>query len=219
MQPDELAELLRRAIREGILSPGQPLVQEDLAKRFKVSRIPVREALRMLVTEGLATARSGRGLSVAKLDAPEVAELYDLRLTIEPALSPYIIANASPADLRRWRGLIREMDGQPLPLDEWVRANYQFHLALYAVTGRSHTLRVLQSLFNLTMPYSRLYMRTAQAQEGADREHEVMLDLIEHGDSAGLTRQIFMHLSAARDALVAYLETHKDEDAILLLQD
>jgi len=219
MQPDELADLLRRAIREGILSPGQALVQEDLAKRFKVSRIPVREALRMLVADGLAIARPGRGLSVMTLDASDVAELYDLRLTIEPALSPYIIANASQADLQRWRTLIREMDGQPLPLHEWVRANYRFHLALYEVTGRPHTLRLIQSLFNLTMPYSRLYMQTAQAQESADREHETMLDLIDRRDSAALAELIALHLSTAREALVAYLGTQQSDDGLALLQE
>jgi DNA-binding GntR family transcriptional regulator len=59
-----MAELLRQGIRENVLSPGQQLVQDDLAKRFGVSRNPVREALRMLAAEGLVTIAAGDGAVV-----------------------------------------------------------------------------------------------------------------------------------------------------------
>ena len=87
MRPDEIASAVRRAVLERVIHPGQVLNQEELAKWFGVSRIPLREALRTLVGEGLIIIKPGLGAIVTELDLEAVDELYGLRLRLEPPLA------------------------------------------------------------------------------------------------------------------------------------
>src|SRR5471032_930560 len=137
MHSDEMAKILRQGIREGVLQPGQVLVQEQLAERFKVSRIPVREALRMLTAEGLLTSKPGGGATVVNLSAVEVAELWDIRLAIEPTLAFPIVENVRPSDLRRWEEFISMMDTQDGDPEKWVKMNYAFHCDMYSIVNKT----------------------------------------------------------------------------------
>ena len=95
MRPDEIASAVRRAVLERVISPGQVINQEELAKRFGVSRIPLREALRTLVGEGLIIIKPGLGAIVTELDPDAVDELYGLRLRLEPSLASDIVEPVS----------------------------------------------------------------------------------------------------------------------------
>src|SRR5579872_4601468 len=109
MRPDEIVSLLRRAIRERVLEPGQSLNQDDLAKRFGVSRVPLREALRTLVGEGLVVMRPGIGAVVTELDPGELDELLCLRAQLEPPLTAAIVGRAGPPDFAALRQMVAQM--------------------------------------------------------------------------------------------------------------
>lgn len=212
MQPEEMAQVLRQAVREGIFRPGQQLVQEDLAKRFNVSRIPVREALRMLAGEGLIISRPGGGAAVRTLTATEVSELYDLRLAIEPALAPSIIENVRPADIRRWEDWVRDLDAQTGM--DWVKTNYKLHSDMYAIADRPHTYRIVLSILNFTEQYSHLYMETFNCYRAANDEHRAMLNSIVSREAKILAGLITDHFQAARRGLVELLAAQPSHDAL-----
>ncbi len=215
MHSDEMVRILRQGIREGVLQPGQVLVQEELAKRFKVSRIPVREALRMLSAEGLLTSRPGGGASVVDLSAAEVAELWDLRLAIEPTLAFSIVENARPADLRHWEELINVMDTQEGQPDRWVKTNYDFHCDMYSIAKKPHTERILQSLFDFTVRYDNLYLREFKRYASLNEEHRDILGAIKRRDPQLLSQLIFSHFTPLRKTLIDRLAPKADAlDAI-----
>src|SRR5690242_14507051 len=81
--PDLIADALREEIQRGTPGPGEALRQEEVAARFSVSRIPVREALRQLEAEGLVVVYPNRGAYVAQLSAQELREITDLRVLLE----------------------------------------------------------------------------------------------------------------------------------------
>src|ERR1700734_13653 len=81
--PEVIAESLRQAIIDGQLGPGESLRQENLAKHYAVSRIPVREALRQLGSEGWIVLEPNRGARVSPLSAQEVREIYEIRASLE----------------------------------------------------------------------------------------------------------------------------------------
>src|ERR687885_171179 len=81
--PDLIADALREEIRRGRAEPGQALRQEEIATRFGVSRLPVRDALRRLETEGLVVVYPNRGAFVAEFSPDEVREIYDLPILLE----------------------------------------------------------------------------------------------------------------------------------------
>jgi DNA-binding GntR family transcriptional regulator len=216
MQPEEMAKILRQAVREGVLAPGQPLVQEDLAKRFNVSRIPVREALRLLTGDGLIVNRPGGGSAVRTLHATEVAELYDLRLAIEPALAAAIVANARPVDVKRWAGWIQTMDDQT-GLD-WTRTNYSFHVDMYSAADRPHTFRIISSIFDFTQPYSKLYIEASGRYVSSNNEHRAMLSAIERRNAQDLFGIMDAHLRISRTELIEFLESRDIGDALQALR-
>jgi len=205
MQSEQLAELMREEIRAGTWAAGQPLVQEELAKRYQVSRIPIREALLMLASGGLVTSRAGGGHAVKELSAEEVDELYDLRLQIEPSLSPYIVENASPRQLRDWRTLLRELNDTPRSSPEWVKKNFAFHLSMYEAAQRPHSLRLVKLLLDLTFSYVQVFMSHTDVINNVEQEHDEMLNFIEKCDASGLEATIREHLQTTQRCLSANL--------------
>ena len=99
--PDLIAESLREEILRGALAPGQALRQEELADRFGVSRLPVRDALLRLEAQGLVHVFPNRGAFVISLSADEVTEIYEMRLLLEGDILERAVPRMTPDDWRR----------------------------------------------------------------------------------------------------------------------
>ncbi|XAS76894.1 GntR family transcriptional regulator [Dermatophilaceae bacterium Sec6.4] len=228
LRPDQLVTLLRRAIRERMLVPGQSLNQDELARRFGVSRIPLREALRTLTGEGLVVMRPGIGAVVTELHAQELTELFDLRMQIEPALTAATVGRVSATELAELRLLAARIDqlaASGSDVDAWSTQHYAFHRRLFELAGRRHALRLVMQVVNLMEPYARLSMSLDQGQDHAHQEHSTLLDAIEAGDpdlvadvvtkTIGMSRQRLSIAvesdAAAADPLAALLVDLQDE--------
>ena len=205
MHPDEIANLLRRALRQRVLSPGQPLNQDDLAKRFGVSRIPLREALRTLAGEGLIQIRPGIGAVVTELSREEVTELYDLRLLLEPPLVPDIVQQSRRQDVDELAELVRRMDAlvESADGDGWSNLNYAFHRRLSELSGRRHHARLVLQVLNLVEPYSRIYAHVLGSLPQAQREHHAMVEALQGGDGSRLRELMETSIRTTRERLIA----------------
>lgn len=213
-------DLLRRAIRERVLVPGQPLNQDDLARRFGVSRIPLREALRTLVGEGLVVMQSGAGAVVIELHPEELAELFELRLALEPALTATAVGKVSPADLGELHALIEEMDalaGRDVGL--WATQHYAFHRRLLELAGRRHSLRLLTQVLNLVEPYSRLHTTLVGAREHSGIEHRPLLDALQRADAEAVRDLTVASIAAAAARLDAVSSGEAGRDPLAVLLD
>jgi DNA-binding GntR family transcriptional regulator len=202
VHPEEIAVLLRRAVRRRVLRPGQTLNQDDLARRLGVSRVPVREALRTLVGEGLIIMRSGMGAVVAELDAEEVEELYELRLQLEPPLAPRIMTNVGDGDIEDLSDLLRRVDEEPDP-EEWSGLNYGFRRRLYELSERPHSIRLVTQVLNLVEPYSRYYAHVLGGRDEIREELTGEIAALRDRDADRLGGLISDHLTRARQELVA----------------
>lgn len=219
MSPDDIAEMLRQAIREGVFNPGDELVQESLASQLGVSRIPLREALRILSGEGLVMLEQGRGASVTELHVSEVEELYDLRLLIEPRLARRIIANCSPSDRAHLQRFVDDMATQ-VESDPtgWSESNYEFHQEMYRLADRPQTLRIVTQLLNLVEPYSRIYVYLLASTDRVQVEHHDMMEAIDSQDVDKLGETIRLHLDGARESLIAAMNESADDGADTIRQ-
>ena len=94
-----IAGALRDVICSGEISPGAPLKQDEIAAEFGVSHTPVREALKLLVSEGLATLHHNRGCFVAGLSSMVACELMEFRALIEPRLAGWALDRCWPLSL------------------------------------------------------------------------------------------------------------------------
>lgn len=203
---DEIVRVLRRAIVRGELRPGSLLVQAELAARFGVSRIPLREALRALDAEGLVVMKSGRGATVTSLTSQDAFDLYRLRLAIEPPLAGRIVEYAGPRDLLRLHEFVEALDlcGE-FDQQRFSDLNLEFHITMYRIADRPAYTRFVERALASIEPYSRMYLHLLRGTERAQSEHIAMVQAIENREADTLARLIASHLDGARKALVDHL--------------
>lgn len=199
--PERIAEQFREKVRRGEWKPGTVINQKELAAELGVSRIPVREALRALGSEGLVTLQPGQGARVAELNAADIFDLYELRLALEPGLAVDIIDGISPAESEHLARLAAQMEATE-DRDQWSSWNYEFHRRIYLAAGRPHAIRIVLQVMDLVEPYSRLYVHLLGGVSRASREHLLMVEAIRDRDASALEKQIASHLAGARDRLL-----------------
>lgn len=213
LRPDQIVELLRRAVRERVLLPGQLLNQDELAGRFGVSRIPLREALRTLVGEGLVVMKPGSGAAVAELRARELDELFELRLQLEPPLVGAVVGQVSQNTLMELAALIDSMDAiGDSDLDKWGSQHYLFHRRLFELSGRKHAIRIVSQVQNLVEPYSRIHVSMIGLKDHSQTEHRAILEALSRGDRAAVEEIVANSITIARNRLQTAVES-AEEDA------
>jgi DNA-binding GntR family transcriptional regulator len=203
MRPDEIATALRRAFRERLIPPGQALNQDELARLYGVSRIPLREALRTLVGEGLIIMRPGLGAVVTELNVDEVQELYGLRLQLEPPLAQDIIEHLGRRDLDDLARVVEAMRTlETRQSEEWSSLNYRFHRRLYELSGRRHAVRLVVQVLNLVEPYARVHAHVLGSRPRMQQERVDMIEAMRDGDVTRVTVLIEAGIRTARAELV-----------------
>jgi DNA-binding GntR family transcriptional regulator len=199
--PDAIADAIRTAVAQGVYRPGQRLLQEELADRFGVSRIPLREAMRTLVAEGLVVSDSS-GTYVNSLDLARIDEIYDLRRLVEPSFAGPVVNHSSRADTARFAEMAERMDERDrIGSDEWSRINFAFHLDMYRLANLPLRYEVMSRLYHQLEPYSRYYVHATSAIARVQCEHHAMVDSLREGDAEKLAEQIIAHIDGGQDGL------------------
>lgn len=202
-----IASSLRTAILEDELPPGTRVVQEEIATRLGASRIPVREALRMLDAEGLVRIVSNSGAWVSRLDQRECSEAYRMRERLEPLLLRTSMARLGDDDVDRL-GEIAAAIEKTDSVDEFMRLDRQFHLDGYAAAPPSYLGEVVLRLWNTTHHYRRAYTKLTGAPTlpATRLEHRLLLDGIRRRDGADAERVLVTHIRRTRKELERHPE-------------
>ncbi|MVU82817.1 FCD domain-containing protein [Nocardia sp. ET3-3] len=186
---------LRTRIFEGHYAPGTRLVERDLAAEFDVSRLPVREALRMLVQEGLVTER-GRGSVVAELSEKDVADLFEVRHSLEVLACSLVAQRATAEDLARLEGILdRAVDALSRgSINEAHRANSEFHDEITRIADNRFLRTALEPLQG-RMHW--LFRHVTNLPELV-QEHRDLLAAIASGDPERAAAQSAQHIDKYR---------------------
>jgi DNA-binding GntR family transcriptional regulator len=200
---DEVVELLRERILSGTYPPGSPLRQEQLAAELRISRTPLREALRMLESEGLVSVSPGRGARVVAGDRHRLLAAYELREVIDGLAARLVAARAGAGASRP---LAERIAVQRRALDPWqprqyTAANIAFHQAILELSGNEFLvaqLPIVHMTSQVFMPFEVVeHGRATQAVE----EHEAILTAITAGDGATAERLARKHVHRTIDSL------------------
>lgn len=215
MRPEEIATALRRAVHERSIPPGRALNQDELARQFGVSRIPLREALRTLAGEGLVIIKPGLGAVVTELRPEEVEELYGLRLALEPPLADDIVDHVRRRDADDLDALVGSMAGaRPDQAEEWSTANYRFHRRLYELSGQRHAVRLVVQVLNLVEPYVRMHAHVLGSREVLLERRTATVTALRAGDGATLHDVLAANITLGRAELVAAMDVEDPGAAI-----
>lgn len=202
--PRLIATALRAAIIRGRLAPQAPLRQEELARHFSVSRIPLREALRQLESEGWIEFRQNRGARVSGLDATEAREIFEIRAALECAA----LRLAAPRHTRAsWQevGRLLSDSRRESRRSRYVRRNRDFHLALYRPAQRPRLLALIASLHDRGERYLRLKLDIPGYKQKSDAEHVRILAAASGGRMRQALGILEAHLLKTGEMLAARL--------------
>lgn len=200
---------LRRAISAGEFVPGQPLRQDALAKRFGVSRVPLREAFKVLESEGQVIYEPHRGHKVATLSLDDLLEVYRLRQLLETeAARAALTTSPAPGVLQALHAAAAEVETASAAGDllRMTEANRRFHFVLVEAAGMPRLDRIVQVLWDATEAYRFVYYGVESNRERVEREHLLIIDAFEQRDTDRLIRLLDEHREHAVEALRAFLE-------------
>ena len=194
---------LRDEIVTARLAPGTHLHQTDIAGRFGISRIPVRDALQTLAGEGLVELTPA-GAMVSSMSVADLDELYELRGLVEPRATGLGVAHLGRSDLRilRETHAIMQETTDPAP---WLDANTLFHRTIYEKSGRPRWTHLIESLRSQTDRYLHLHLAVIGGSERLCDEHGTILSAVEAGDAAAVDALTREHLRSSHDFILEHL--------------
>lgn len=207
-----VADHLRTAILEGTIAPGERIRQEAVASELGASRLPVREALRMLVAEGLAEHEPNRGARVPFLSQHEVDVIYQMRERLEPLALVQSLPHLSDDDVAELGELQDRIEGG-VDVETFLELDREFHLRSYRFTGSDDLDDEVVRLWNSTQHYRRTFMNL-RGEEGrpiVNAEHRLLVDAIGRRDAVDAERILSGHIRRTRIELSHHPEIFRSD--------
>jgi DNA-binding GntR family transcriptional regulator len=196
-------EQLRREIVTRQLLPGAPIRQELLADKYGTSRVPLREALKILEGEGQVTYVPHRGYFVADLSLDDLNEVYEIREILESKALTAAVARMTSEDVEAARLIHQRLDAATASGDvvAMTALNRDFHFALFDISAMPRLVRLIRLLWDSTDAYRSMYYAEFDNRQAVRGEHAAMLDALVKGDAEALVNLHHQHRTHAINAL------------------
>lgn len=199
-----VARGLRDRVSNGALAPGTVLSQSAIAAEYGVSRIPVRDALQTLATDGLVELHAGSAV-VTPLSIEDLQELYELREALEPMATRQAVPRVGRAGIARMRALLAVMDDPATPPGDWLETNAAFHAEVYTLAERPRTIALVEQLRRLTDRYVFLHLDVVGDAAQLQEEHRQILRAVEARDADAAAELTRRHLASSHEAVLHHL--------------
>lgn len=207
VQESVLVEL-RNALGTGELKPGQPIRQEAIAERLGVSRVPLREALRILEGEGRVIHLPHRGYHVPELSLSELHEVFWIRGILETQAARLATEQLTTADIERIvvaqhvaEAAITQGDAHAM-----TTANREFHFAVFEGCHMARLVRIIRNLWNATDAYRWVYYESHINRERLSQEHREIVEALQQRDADRLISALDAHRTHAVETLSSFIE-------------
>jgi DNA-binding GntR family transcriptional regulator len=194
-----VAAYLRDLILHDELGPGDRIRQEEIADRLGASRLPVREALRMLEAEGLTEHEPNKGARVPRLSMHEVDVIYRMRERLEPLAIAESLPQLTDDDHAHLEDVQRQIE-ENTDLDRFLDLDREFHLGTYSGCHIDPLNTMVTRLWNSTQHYRRAYVALGGPERMwvVNSEHQLILDAVVRRDSADAERFLEGHIRRTR---------------------
>jgi DNA-binding GntR family transcriptional regulator len=200
-------ELIREAILDGRLVPGERLKEEELARELGISRTPVREALLMLQAEGLVNATPNRGAAVRVHTPEDLDDLYQLRALLEGYAARRAAARISEEQIELMRGSCDRFDmlSPADELRELVRENLLFHNTILDAAGSARLAGMVREVIELPLVYKSYIWYSPDQKQISAHYHRQIVNALAARDSERAELIMKEHVFEARDLLVSHV--------------
>lgn len=199
----EVAERLRQRIFAHELTPGTWIDEQKLAEQYGISRTPLREALKVLASEGLVELKPRRGCYVTEISRQDLDDIFPLMAMLEGRCAADAVRRARPADIKALRATHDRLEAAARDdqITVFFEANQAFHRQIQELAGNRWLMSVIQDLRKV-LKLSRLHSLSLEGrlQQSLD-EHRLIMAAFENGDAELAERLMHDHLLSGREAL------------------
>lgn len=203
-------DYVRRRILSGEFPAGTRLNLDEIARTLGVSRMPIREAIRQLASEGLVTVYPRRGSTVTPLSLPDVMDLAEIRELLEGLAIRRALPHLDPSALQHLETLLGQMEAAGSDTELWLRLHDEFHDYL---SGRSQSPRLttlVRHLRQSVTPHIQLFLSMYKKGELPNVEHRELLDAIKSGNPDAAEAAMREHVASTARALGEFLRSTAD---------
>ena len=209
---ERVADILAERILSGELRPGERIKQDELASELDISRIPVRDALRILETRGLVSLKTNAGARVTTLSAKDVDESYRIRELLEPMLLADSIPRLTDADFAEMAEIKVRLEGLD-NLDDYMALSREFHWATFRGHNAPLLANIVERLWDTTQSYRRAYaklsLRDAERWQTMRAERDLLFGSICRREVDMAPQILALHIQRTRRGLVEYAHLHE----------
>ncbi|WP_045731577.1 GntR family transcriptional regulator [Pseudarthrobacter chlorophenolicus] len=193
---------LKRRILSLELKPGERIYEPAMATELQVSRTPLREAIRRLISENLLEQQPTGGVVVPVLDEAEISELYEVRAAVESLMARNACLKATPADLDELRGILARNAALVEFADDAMKQGMALHARIALIAGNSWAGRFHDQVSSQMERYRHYTNSTQRRRDQALAQHRALVEAIAAGDPEQAANMAFDHVMGARDAAV-----------------
>lgn len=207
---DELVERLRGMISSGALAPGEKIQEKVLCQQFGVSRTPLREALKVLASEGIVTLQPHRGATVASLSVPELEEVFPVMGALESLSGEIACRLITDQEIAKIASLHRNMveHWRRRELQPYFKLNQAIHQAILEATHNETLISVYRGLAGRLLTARYVANMSEDRWREAVAEHEAILTALQARDGPGLAVILKSHLANKLATVRAWLTGH-----------
>jgi DNA-binding GntR family transcriptional regulator len=201
---DKAYRELKSRIQGGQFQPGQRLVERSLCDELGMSRTPVREALKILTTEGLVTTRPRRGMVVSELSEEEVDEIFEFGLVLEAFIASLAAKKAGEKQLKELKYILNNMktllSSDDPDKSHYIELDRQFHVQIAVSAANERLARMLRQTMDNRVLHQTFSHYRAQDCEVSLLQHQTILRAIESGDREWASSAMRTHILTGRSA-------------------
>jgi DNA-binding GntR family transcriptional regulator len=190
---DHIADRLREAIVKGLIEAGTALRQDDLASKFGISRMPVRDALRTLEAEGFVSIHPTRGTFVSLIDTGEIHEIFVLRQLLECAALRLSFPHITTQMLDEADQILDRIE-EGADFAQWGMLNLEFHMILYRPCRNKRLLSAIEAQNNAAERYIRFLATITDFRSRSGTEHRDIVAACREGNQTLAVERLTEHL-------------------------
>ncbi|ALJ21753.1 GntR family transcriptional regulator [Microbacterium sp. No. 7] len=207
-----IAASLRDDILAGAYVPGERIRQDELAERHGASRLPVREALRMLEAEGLVSIVANTGAWVSRISMAECQEMYQMRERLEPLLLRMNVPLLTDSDIDGLELLADTMEGSN-EIERFLRLDREFHLSCLEAAATTVLRDTVLNLWNRTQHYRRRATRLFYLEDdrSVHHDHHLIVNALRLRDAEEAEQVLARHIRRSRIELARHPEVFEEE--------
>ena len=204
-------QFIRDQIIEGAIEGGAKLNPTAIAETLGISRMPVREAIVQLGTEGLVINRPNRGAIVTPLMPDDVEELFEMRASLEGLAARHAARLCTEANLGDLEALANRMERTVKDAEQWMRLHDEFHDLVCQISGRKRLTEELRRVRAAAYPYVLLYNRVFERVEMEGAEHLALVVALRSRDSLLAERLFTHHVASASVGVTNFLRDRQKQ--------